>query len=213
MNFDTFTRQLSQRISGELPGIEAQLRMAPPKRLSVEEYMRMKDLNPKHSAVLVCLYPNLDSLYTVMMLRPEELGFHGKQVSFPGGSFEEADHTLEQTALREAAEEIGIPEESVQVIGRLTPVYIPVSNYLVQPVLGLALSRPDFLLNRKEVHSLVESDCRSLFAPGQKGSFIFQTNMGEDIAAPYYESGSHKIWGATAMILSELEALLQDIFL
>jgi len=211
MNFDEFVQKIRNLIATSLPGEAAQFRMAPMGRLTIDQYRKLQKKSPRQSAVLVCFYPLNNSVYTALILRPSDQGVHSDQVSFPGGAHEIQDASLEETALREAHEEIGIDPAAVESLGRLTPVYIPVSNYLVQPVLGFAASRPDFRLNQSEVIKIIESDCKVFFNDSHKGRQFFKSGLGSEIEAPYYEIDRQKIWGATAMILSEIEAILKEL--
>ncbi|MFI5135961.1 MAG: NUDIX hydrolase [Chitinophagales bacterium] len=185
--------------------------MAPVGRLTIDQYRELRKNDPKQSAVLICMYPLNKSVYTALILRPPEQGVHSDQVSFPGGAFEDADQSLEQTALREVSEEIGIDPFTVELLGRLTPVYIPVSNYLVQPVVGFMMNQPKFNLNKSEVRRIIEADCGEFLNEVNKGKHFFKSGMGIEIEAPYYEIQQQKIWGATAMILSELEVILREL--
>src|ERR1043165_7243496 len=141
MDFENFTKQLKNRMAHPLPGEMAQFKMAPAGRLNFKEYYEQGIKNAKQSAVLICLYPYQDSIYTVLTLRPFEFGIHSNQVSFPGGRFEEDDKNLQATALRETFEEIGVKSSQLNVIGELSPIYIPVSNYLVHPFIAASSSR------------------------------------------------------------------------
>jgi 8-oxo-dGTP pyrophosphatase MutT (NUDIX family) len=179
--------------------------------LSVEEYLKRKDAKPTKSAVLISLFPDKDSIFTVFILRPQEQGVHSNQISFPGGKSEPHDKSLEETALRETSEEVGIHPDEVAVIGHLTSIYIPVSNYLVLPVLGLMDARPHFSVNFSEVKQVIECDCRLLLDPAAKGHAQFTSGAGSLIDAPYYRIHHHLIWGATAMMISELEVVLQEV--
>ena len=212
MNFEGFIQNLNARLAQPLPGEEAQLRMAPARRLTLSEYYELRNHDPVQSAVLVCLYPALQSVFTVLMLRPSEQGVHSDQVSFPGGRFEENDVILENTALREAYEEIGIKQSEVHVLGRLSPLYIPVSNYLVQPIVGFTSQQPSFIPNHHEVIRVIELDCNYFLNGGVRGEFTFKSGTGIEIEAPFYEIQQLKVWGATAMILSEFESILQETF-
>jgi len=212
MLFEEFIEKLKHQLKQPLPGEEAQLRMVPPRRLTMKEYYQLRDKNPIHSAVLICLYPHRESIYTVMMLRPSRQGVHSDQVSFPGGKFEDADQSLEQTALREAHEEIGIISSEVELLGTLSPVYIPLSNYLVQPFVGYIPNHPEFVRNEVEVIQIIETDCKIFLDDRIKGEYIFRSGAGVDIEAPFYKIDTHKIWGATAMMISELEAILREIY-
>lgn len=211
MNFQLFIQNLKDQLKQPLPGEIAQLKMAPVQRLAYMEYFKagLKDWN--QSAVLVCLYPHLDSIYTVLMLRPSEQGAHSDQVSFPGGRFEEGDGSLEMTAIREAQEEVGIEPSSLEMIGKLTPVYIPVSNYLVHPFIAASFIRPNFSINRNEVKQIIETEITPFLDDSIKSRGIFESGLRIEIEAPFYEVQEHKIWGATAMILSELETILQNL--
>lgn len=213
MNFSEFVQKLRVRLTKPLPGMEAQIRMAPPKRLPVEEYLKMKNFNPRKSAVLICFYPRKSSIYTVLMLRPDEMGHHSNQVSFPGGRVEENDQGYDATALREAWEEVGLGPSGIEVIGNLSAVYIPVSNFLVHPVVAVMPLPPEFRINRAEVLEIIETDCTVILDPGIKANAVFKSSGGLRIEAPYYQIKQHKIWGATAMILSELEVIFREIII
>ena len=212
MNFQLFIQKLTDQLKQPLPGEIAQLKMAPAQRLSYMEYFKAGLKNSNQSAVLVCLYPHLNSIYTVLMLRPSEQGFHSDQVSFPGGRFEDGDGSLEKTALREAKEEVGIEPSSLVIIGELTPVYIPVSNYLVHPFIAAFSFRPKFSINSREVKQIIETEITPFLNGAIKSRGIFKSGLKIEIEAPFYEVQEYKIWGATAMILSELEAILQNLF-
>lgn len=211
MKFEDFVDKLKVRLSMPLPGMEAQLRMAPPKRLPTDVYLKMKDVNPKRSAVLVCFYPKQESVYTVLMQRPNEQGYHSSQVSFPGGKVEKGDVNFEQTALREAYEEVGINPAEIEVIGHLSAVYIPVSNFLVHPVVAVAPTAPDFRMNITEVQEIIETDCSVFLNPQIKSTAVFLSSGGLSVEAPFYHINRFRIWGATAMMISELEEVIRDI--
>lgn len=211
MNFQLFIQKLKGQLKQPLPGEIAQLKMAPVARLAYMEYFKEGSINSNQSAILICLYPHLNSIYTVLMLRPSEQGAHSDQVSFPGGRFEEGDGSLEMTAVREAQEEVGIEPSSLEMIGKLTPVYIPVSNYLVHPFVAASLTRPEFSMNKKEVRQIIETEITPFLDNAIKHRGIFESGLRIEIEAPFYEVQEHKIWGATAMILSELEAILQNL--
>jgi 8-oxo-dGTP pyrophosphatase MutT (NUDIX family) len=212
MNFQLFIQKLKDKLKQPLPGEIAQLKMAPAARLGYMEYFNAGLKNSTQSAVLICLYPHLNSIYTVLMLRPSEQGAHSDQVSFPGGRFEDGDGSLETTALREAQEEVGIEPFSLEMIGKLTPVYIPISNYLVHPFIAASFTRPEFSMNKKEVKQIIETEITPFLNDATKSSGIFKSGGRFEIEAPFYDVQEHKIWGATAMILSELEHILQNLY-
>ncbi|MBA2407969.1 MAG: CoA pyrophosphatase [Chitinophagales bacterium] len=209
MNFQAFIQKLDERLKLPLPGEEAQLRMAPDGRLTHKEYYSSIS-NPRQSAILICIYPREDIAHTVLIRRPDKQGIHSGQISFPGGSYDdETDRDLQSTALREAEEEIGIKKEDVKIIGKTTPLIIPVSGFHVQPFIGVLNRSPVLYLNKNEVRSVIEMEFGLLFNPKIKQRDQFLTGTGLVLSAPYYEIAGHKVWGATAMMLSELEAIIR----
>lgn len=179
-----------------LPGEAAQLLMAPTFRGSITN----QD-HPVEAAVLILLYPSQGETKLVFMKRNEYEGPHSGQVSFPGGAWEAADGSLEQTAIRECREEIGV-QESIEILGALTPLHIPVSNFLVSPFVGWMEHTPVFFPDRSEVQYLIEVPLRELLDPALRDSET-RYHHKRPVKAPFYRVGSDKIWGATAMMLSE----------
>jgi 8-oxo-dGTP pyrophosphatase MutT (NUDIX family) len=163
----------------------------------------------KKSAVLILLYPYLGSIHTALILRPPYDGAHGGQVAFPGGQHEYTDETLHRTALREAQEEVGIRTQDVQVLGQLTELYIPVSNYMVLPVLGTMPQRPTFYPDAKEVADVIEIDLAQILNPNLVGREKLNVR-GIEVDAPTYKFDEHVVWGATAMIIAELKMVLEQ---
>jgi 8-oxo-dGTP pyrophosphatase MutT (NUDIX family) len=147
------------------------------------------------------MYPFRDKSWLVFMKRNEYDGPHSAQVSFPGGAREEKDLSLEWTALRETREELGITDH-IEILGSLTGLYIPVSNFRVKPYVGWITDKPAFNPDPSEVQYLIEASLNDLLDPAIRDSeTIFR--HGKTIEAPYFRVGEEKIWGATAMILSE----------
>jgi len=180
----------------KLPGESAQLKMAPAFRGDFPEKG-----DPLHAAVLIVLYPVGEELHVLFMKRNEYDGPHSGQVSFPGGAWEPQDHNLEQTAIRETREEMGI-EEYLEILGALTPLHIPVSNFLVFPFVAWLDKTPRFEPDRSEVQYVIEVPLKMLLDPVTRDSeTIYHHNQA--IQAPFYQVGKEKIWGATAMMLSE----------
>jgi 8-oxo-dGTP pyrophosphatase MutT (NUDIX family) len=206
IKFQNFIEMIRKKLADPLPGIEAQQKMAVSARLST--------LDPRQSvsaAVLVLIYPFQGFLHTVFMKRTDYDGPHGGQISFPGGKSESIDKDIIQTALREAFEEVGIQPDSVDVLGLLSKLFIPISNFEVQPVVGYANSRPHFEIDRKEVNCLIEMKLDELRSPECK----FQKMMnikGSETCVPYYNAKGYHVWGATAMILSEFLEILTSLF-
>jgi 8-oxo-dGTP pyrophosphatase MutT (NUDIX family) len=185
-----------------LPGTHAHARMTPrlldgtPPRPAARE---------RPAAVLVLLFPLEDAPYVVLTVRGAGLPHHADQISLPGGR-PAAGETPETTALREALEEIGVEPAAVEILGRLTPVHIPVSGFTVQAIVGVAASRPAFVPAPGEVAEVLEVPLAVLGDPANL-RVGRRARAGVEIDAPYFAVGDHQVWGATAMILGELLAL------
>ncbi|MCS6871108.1 MAG: CoA pyrophosphatase [Anaerolineae bacterium] len=162
---------------------------------------------PKQAAVLLLLYEREAELHFVLTRRAEHTGVHSGQISFPGGR-READESYIQTALRETHEELGVLPESVQVLGALAQLYIPPSNYLVQPIVGTCAAQPHWRPKHDEVAEVIEVPLRLLFDDTLKGAEETM-RYGLPFRIVYYDLFGHKVWGATASILSELEMRLR----
>ena len=204
--------------TGELPGLLSQLKMAPATRLTETSKSQLPSKHndsqsniPKNSAVLILLYPKNDSTHIVMMVRATDNTVHSGQVSFPGGKVEKSDLSISQTALREAYEEIGIFPKSVEIIGELTKLYIPPSNFDVYPVVGFTNNTPVFITN-SEVHKILEIDLPTLLTPNACGYEKIHHRTGNEFVVPCYYVHGEVVWGATAMILAELLDMIQDVY-
>ena len=164
---------------------------------------------PRQAAVMILLYPEGEQVYTVFIKRNEYPGVHSGQISFPGGMYEDPDRTLERTAIRETAEETGIDQELVEVLGSLTPLYIPISNFRVTPFVGWCGITPRFDPDGTEVQYLVTTPVADLLDPQNLRKGVWVRNEAE-MEAPYLSIRKEMIWGATAMMLSEfIELALQ----
>ena len=152
------------------------------------------------------LFPGMTGLSTVFIER-SSWGPHGGQISFPGGKREDQDPNIIFTALRETSEEIGIETSGIETIGLLTTLFVPHSNYLIQPVIGYLSTQPVFKPDLHEVESVVVVSLSELFDPANRKTMTIR-RPDTDIIAPYYEACGHHVWGATAMIISELEVIL-----
>ena len=208
--FRSFVDQLESLLGMDLPGEEAQFSMAPITRKRLID-VSSENYNPKQSAVLILLFPENDSIHTILIQRGKYEGVHSGQIAFPGGRFEEGDLDLKQTALRETAEEIGITPKSINVIGCLTDVYITPSNFLVKPFIGVINHKPDFILDLVEVEKIILVNVFNLNDKSiRKEKSILQSG-GYKIKTPYFEIEGLTVWGATAMMISELNAVVEKI--
>ncbi len=200
------------RLQKGLPGESFQYKMAPVSRPKSDFYIKNK-IVPKKGGVLVLVYELNQQIYVLLTLRKEYNGVHSKQVSFPGGKFEDGDGNLLNTALREANEEVGIKINQVEIISNLTDLYIPPSNFLVSPYLAFTSKRPSFEIQEAEVEQLIEIPLKELFDENNKSIKEVLLSDGNIIEVPCYLSQDNVIWGATAMIISELEELCRGFLI
>lgn len=164
--------------------------------------------NVRKSAVLLLIYPENKDFKLVMIERSKDGGLHSGQMAFPGGKVEEFDSSLEATALREANEEVDLDEEIVKIAGRLTPMFIPVSNFQVFPIIGFCEERPSLKASDDEVAMIYRFSFQEDFPKKEWREFFSRGELSFKIKAPAYHFMEGKlIWGATAMILAELEWL------
>ncbi|MCO5191387.1 MAG: CoA pyrophosphatase [Anaerolineae bacterium] len=186
------------RVNG-YDGRQAQLKMAPLPRAIRRPDERSG--SPRVGAVLVLLYPYHETTHLALTRRPDNLKDHSGQVSFPGGKVE-PNESPTTAALRETWEELGIPPSQVEVLGELTPLYIPPTDFEVHPFVGWIPHRPNFTPNTAEVAELLEVSVDHLLQPTtrHKEPWHFGTYT---MDVPFYDVQGHKVWGATAMMLSE----------
>jgi 8-oxo-dGTP pyrophosphatase MutT (NUDIX family) len=204
---EKFAESLNSEIQKALPGTKVQWQMASSDRM-INNYPGLPGKETRIAAVLILLYPYQGSIYTVFMQRPVYDGIHSGQISFPGGKVEPNDENIIHTALREANEETGVVPEKISVINTLTPLFIPVSNILVTPVVGWTNEKPFFKHQSEEVDFLIEADLKRFQYPD-----IIKTKplsiRGKMIDVKYFDYDGHVIWGATAMILNELLTIIK----
>lgn len=197
---------LKETLQGELPGVNAHSKMLPPGR-------RLKTLDDqlssvKQSSVLLLIYPEGDQLHICLTKRPRTMKHHPGQISFPGGKVEKDDISAEMTALREAREEVGIDHQSIEILGKLSDLYVEVSQFSIQPFLAWADQKPDFRVDYGEVEELILFPISDFV----NNEIISETEL-ETATGPlhvkYYPHNGEFIWGATAMILSELIEIMK----
>ena len=147
----------------------------------------------------------------VLILRKTYKGVHSAQIGFPGGKYENVDNSLNDTALRETEEEIGVLRNTVSVLKKLTEVYIPPSNFFVQPYLGITKNTPNFILQKEEVEMLIEVPLIHFMDDTVKISQNLTTSYSKNIEVPAFLLNNHLVWGATAMMLSEVREILKEL--
>lgn len=208
--FVSFIHQLKYRLQQPLPGEDAQFAMSPMGRAKLKD-IPMDVYKPKKSAVMILVFPHEATIKTVFIVRPIYEGVHSGQVAFPGGKFEKEDVNLKQTALRETYEEIGVIPENVEIIGNLTDVYITPSNFLVTPYVGYMNEQPEFIANKHEVEQIVTYNLLELNNSAIKSEKVIKLSAGFEIKTPYYDVSGLTVWGATAMMISELNVIIEDV--
>lgn len=202
--FQAFTNELKDALSHSLPGTPAHYMLAPEYRKSL--LLQTADIsNAQLSSVLILFFPDADNKPSIALIRRVEYqGVHSGQISFPGGKAEPSDHDLYDTALRETWEEIGVKRDSIEILGVLTELYVPPSNFLIFPVVASMYECPAFIANSEEVAEILTVPFDFFFSDGALGTYITKTSENKTVQVPGFMIDNHLVWGATAMILSEL---------
>lgn len=211
MEFSGFLKIISKIALENLPGAMAHAQMIPPERLELLNNQVYYTEMAKKAAILMLIYPKNDKAFISLILRNTYPGVHSSQVGFPGGKVEQEDNNLTETALRETFEEIGVLPENVNIIKPFTEVYIQPSNFLVYPFLGYTLKTPKFNINPDEVSTLIELPLSDLMNKNNQIIIPMSTSYAVDIQVPGYQFDQHLVWGATAMMLSELKETFNSI--
>jgi len=197
---------LKESLQSELPGVNAHSKMLPPGRRLKTNEAELSSV--KMSSVLLLLFPEGDQLYICLTKRPHTMKHHPGQISFPGGKVEKDDTSAEMTALREAREEVGIDHHQIEILGKLSDLYIEVSQFSIQPFLAWADQKPEFLVDFGEVEKLILFPVSDFIANEVISEIELETVTGA-LRVKYYPYDGEFIWGATAMILSELIEILK----
>jgi 8-oxo-dGTP pyrophosphatase MutT (NUDIX family) len=207
--FTEFIEDLVRKLDKPLPGLASQLKMASIRRIIKDGNMLVPD-NARKGGVLVLFYPSNGSNFIVFIKRTEYPGVHSGQISFPGGGWEPGDKDLDETALREAEEEIGVNRKAVIPVGKLTDLFIPPSNFLVTPVVGYMNERPEFRPDPDEVDRIIEIPLDQLILKETRQIREITVFPDHKFEVPCFYIDGHVIWGATAMMLNELIDLISQ---
>ncbi|HRB93166.1 MAG TPA: CoA pyrophosphatase [Chitinophagales bacterium] len=164
--------------------------------------------NPKRGAVMSLIYPIQSVPHILFIERPIYKGVHSGQIAFPGGKIEQSDASILAAALRETHEEVGVLQNEIEVVGPLTSVYVLASNFMVFPFVGILDSAPQFILEKKEVANIMEVPLSYFLEPGIIKEKPIKSAIGFTLMAPYYDLYGKTLWGATAMMVSELNTIL-----
>jgi 8-oxo-dGTP pyrophosphatase MutT (NUDIX family) len=212
MNFESFLQSVSKIEQIPLPGQDSQLKMSPPFRLELIEQQREAMKTSKKAAVTALFYPDEKQVTKlILILRKTYKGVHSAQVGFPGGRREDSDESLKHAALRETWEEVGVPIADIEVLKVMTELYIPPSNFTVYPFFGVTHKTPMFVKQDDEVEDLIEVLLTDFLDELAVTSVKVMTSLEKELEVPAFLLNGHIVWGATAMMLSELKDLLKTV--
>jgi 8-oxo-dGTP pyrophosphatase MutT (NUDIX family) len=204
----TTISDLRRALAHPLPGSQAQLRLAPAYHLETLRD-RTPPSAPKQAGVLILFYPRDRQLFFPLTRRTDSVENHKGQISLPGGA-REGGESLQDTALRETCEELRVRPDNWTILGSLTPLYIPPSGFLISPFVAYIPARPAFDPDPVEVAELIETPLPFLLNPATLVREEWELH-GTPVEVPFFHIYGHKVWGATAMVLSELVALLREV--
>ncbi|MCF7561281.1 CoA pyrophosphatase [Sabulilitoribacter multivorans] len=212
MDFDIFLQSLSKIKNIELPAETSHFKMVPPFRQELLKQQSLAIKKAKYAGVLALFYPDFNKKTNfVLILRKAYNGVHSAQVAFPGGKLDKEDKSLKITALRETYEEVGVPMEAVSVVRELSQVYIPPSNFYVQPYIGFTNNTPNFIKQDDEVEAVLEIALEHFLDDASMITKRVSTSYSVEVEVPAFKLNGHVVWGATAMMLSEIKDLLKQL--
>ena len=195
---------IRQKLSEPLPGLTSHLKLAPKTRAKEIAGYNEKLIDAKKSAVMILLFHEDDELKVILIRRSFYVGIHAGQIAFPGGRYEEEDGNVENTAKREIDEEIGITADKIQVLGRLTDIYVPPSNFLISIFVGYLDQKPIYKIDEREVAEVIEIDLNDFYKENiiHEKEFVVPSAQ-SSTRALYYQVGNIELWGASAMVMTE----------
>lgn len=212
MRFEEFLKSVSKIKNIPLPAEVSHFKMVPPFRQELLKKQKEAIKEAKHAGVLSLFYPDEDmETKFVLILRKTYKGVHSAQVAFPGGKLEAQDASMRDTALRETFEEVGVPIDTVQIVRSISQVYIPPSNFYVHPFIGFTQTTPQFIKQDDEVEALIEIDLEHFLDEQSLISKKVKTSYSIEVEVPAFKLNDYVVWGATAMMLSEIKDLLKQL--
>ena len=212
MDFQDFLQHVPNLIPVELPAEKAHVKMAPLERIALMKNLDLSEKKPRIAAVMMLFYPKNGKTHLALIVRNAYDGVHSSQIAFPGGKYEISDADFQETALRETHEEVGISSEKIEIIKQFTPMYIPPSNFLVHPFLGISSQELSFYPDIREVADIIELPLSVFLNDEIIIEATLSTSYAANISVPAFNIQNHVVWGATAMILSELRDVLKITF-
>ncbi len=210
MDFNHFIESIPKIAQEKLLGEFSHLKMCPPEREDLMKNINLETIKPREAAIMMLFYPKNNKTHLALILRTSYNGVHSSQIAFPGGKVEKFDKNFQETALRETHEEIGIHPEKINVIRDFTPIYIPPSNFMVYPFLGYSLDELIFNPDQKEVAGIIELPLAYFLDENIVILNRMSTSYNQEIDVPAFKIHDHIVWGATAMMLSELKDVLKN---
>lgn len=211
MDFQEFLEYVPKLMTAELPAEVSHIKMAPLERIESLKNFDIGLKKPKIAAVMMLFYPKNGITHLVLIVRNSYKGVHSAQIAFPGGKYEVQDEIFENTALRETHEEVGIHPDSMQIIKTFTPMYIPPSDFMVHPFLGISKEEIVFIPDPAEVANIIELPLTVFLSDAIVTDAKLTTSYANDIYVPAFKIEEHIVWGATAMMLSELKDVLKNV--
>ncbi len=211
MDFQEFLRFVPKLIDARLPAFDAHIKMAPLERLESLRNNDFGDKKPRIAAVMMLFYPKKERTHLVLIVRNSYKGVHSAQIAFPGGKYELEDENFAETALRETHEEVGIHPDKIEILKPFTELYIPPSNFMVHPFLGTSKEELVFLPQPSEVAGIIELPLSTFLSDAIVVDTNLSTSYADSISIPAFKIEEHIVWGATAMMLSELKEVLKEV--
>ena len=213
MLFKDFINYIPKIEKEKLLSTDAHAKMAPLERISYLKEENYQENNPRQAAVLMLFYPKNKQTHLALIVRNTYPGVHSSQIGFPGGKVEESDFNLEETALRETHEEVGINREKVEIIKSFSQIYIPPSNFLVAPFMGISQQELTFVPDLHEVKRVLEFPVEDFLSKKSITKVKMTTSYATDIEVPAFMVDKYVVWGATAMMMSELKETIKSALL
>lgn len=210
MLFKDFIQFIPKIEKEKLLAEDAHAKMAPLERVSFLKEMNYIDKNPRHAAVLMLFYPKQNETHLALIVRNTYPGVHSSQIGFPGGKVEEEDKDLQETALRETHEEVGVSPDKVEIIKPFSKIYIPPSNFLVSPFMGISHQELEFIPDLDEVKRVLEFPLSLFLDENTITKAKMTTSYATDIEVPAFMVEKYIVWGATAMMMSELKETIKS---
>ncbi len=212
MKFDEFLKSVSKIENIPLPAESSQFKMSPPFREKLQAQQKEVIKTARSAGVVALFYPDSHAnTKLVLILRKTYKGVHSAQVGFPGGKLETTDISIKHAAIRETWEEVGVPENQVEILRAMTKVYIPPSNFFVYPFIGIARYTPKFIKQDEEVEDIIEVSLQDFISDANVVTETVSTSYSVQVAVPAFQLNNHIVWGATAMMLSEIKDLLKEL--